>query len=274
LQPGDFGVDEERLAEAASLPDEAQLGSLKVPLAYQFAPGTAEDGVTVDLPLEAVGQLQPADLWGLAPQLLGEQITRLIRALPASLRRLLVPAPDVAKRVLPAVRAAGRAVPEVLARELTSIAGERVAPEMFDWSRLEPHLLVNLRVTDGEGKVLAQSRTLAELNRQLGPLRSAAPAPVDNQTAWSGDALTDWTWEDWPERITVTRRGVPMDGFPALVDQGTAVALQVLETGAGVARRTGAAVSAGRTQARKEPGRVAARPGEAQASPLAPRPGG
>lgn len=238
LQSGDLGVEEERLAEAAGLPDAAQVGSLKIPLSYQFAPGTVDDGVTVDLPLEAVGQLQPPDLWGLAPQLLREQVTGLIRALPANLRRLLVPAPDVADRVLPAVRAAGRAVPETLARELTRIAGERVAPEMFDLSRLEPHLLVNLRVTDGEGKVLAQSRTLAELNRQLGPLRAAAPAPVGILAAWSGDSLSDWTWDEWPERVAVTRRGVPMDGFPALVDKGTSVAREVLDTPAAAERQS------------------------------------
>jgi ATP-dependent helicase HrpA len=87
-----------------------------------------------------------------------------------------------------------------------------------------------LRVAGPDGKVIAESRSLAELNRQLGPLRSAAPAPVENQSSWSGDSFTDWTWDDWPERITVTRRGVPMDGFPALVDQETSVARQVLDT--------------------------------------------
>ncbi len=242
LQPGDLGVDVERLAEAASLPDEAEVGSLKIPLAYQFIPGAEDDGVTVDLPLEAVGQLDSADLWGLAPQLLREQVTGLIRALPASLRRLLVPAPDVAERVLPAVRAAGRAVPEVLARELTRIAGERISPEMFDWSRLEPHLLVNLRVTGPAGNVLAQSRSLAELNRQLGPLRAATPAPIGNQSSWSGDSFTDWTWDDWPERIQVTRRGLPMDGFPALVDNGSSVSRQVLDTLAAAERTSRAGI--------------------------------
>ena len=81
-------------------PDSIPVERMDLPLDYQFEPGAEEDGVTLVVPQEALNQLDPQQLGWLVPGLLEARITALIRSLPKTIRRLLVPAPDTAKRCL------------------------------------------------------------------------------------------------------------------------------------------------------------------------------
>ena len=80
-------------------PDQVQVGSMQIPIQYRFAPGADDDGATVRLPLEGVGQLDDVQTGWLIPGLMQTRIVALIRSLPKSVRRNLVPAPDTAKKV-------------------------------------------------------------------------------------------------------------------------------------------------------------------------------
>ena len=64
-------LPETELADSSSLfPDEVKIGSMNVPVQYRFSPGDREDGATVRLPLEGVGQLDDAQAGWLVPGLL------------------------------------------------------------------------------------------------------------------------------------------------------------------------------------------------------------
>ncbi|HEY1002501.1 MAG TPA: ATP-dependent RNA helicase HrpA, partial [Streptosporangiaceae bacterium] len=65
------------------------------PLSYAFEPGSESDGVTVDIPLSRLNQVNPAEFSWQVPGLRTELVTEMIRSLPKALRRDLVPAPDV-----------------------------------------------------------------------------------------------------------------------------------------------------------------------------------
>ena len=71
-----------------------------LPLSYAFEPGTEADGVTVDIPLSRLNQVDPAEFSWQVPGLRAELVTEMIRSLPKALRRDLVPAPDVAREVV------------------------------------------------------------------------------------------------------------------------------------------------------------------------------
>src|SRR3954468_16862299 len=75
-------------------------GDLLLPLSYRFDPGSPNDGVTVHVPLTALGQLRPVGFEWLVPPSRLELVTPLIRSLPKELRKPLVPVPDVAADVL------------------------------------------------------------------------------------------------------------------------------------------------------------------------------
>ena len=72
----------------------------RLALEYRFAPGDPADGVTLLLPLGLLNAVPAARLTWLVPGLLADKVADLIRALPKSLRRNFIPAPDFASAFL------------------------------------------------------------------------------------------------------------------------------------------------------------------------------
>ncbi|MDQ3092940.1 MAG: ATP-dependent RNA helicase HrpA, partial [Actinomycetota bacterium] len=107
-------------------------GELTMPLSYRFEPGSDRDGVTVQVPLEALGQVQPAGFDWLVPALRHELVTELIRSLPKALRRELVPAPEVAAQVLSRLRPHREPLLAAVARELEALRGVHIPPDAWD----------------------------------------------------------------------------------------------------------------------------------------------
>ena len=79
-----------------------------LPLSYAFEPGSETDGVTVDIPLSRLNQVNAAEFSWQVPGLRAELVTEMIRSLPKALRRELVPAPDVAREVVARLGELGR----------------------------------------------------------------------------------------------------------------------------------------------------------------------
>ncbi len=86
--------------DPTQFPDTWPQGELTLPLTYQFEPGADADGVTVHIPLAVLPRVTPDGFDWLVPGMLPELTTATIRALPKPVRRLLVPAPDVARDIV------------------------------------------------------------------------------------------------------------------------------------------------------------------------------
>lgn len=228
LSVSDLGIDETRLEDAAAMPAMVEVGNLRIPVEYRFAPGHEEDGASLRIPLPAVGQLDPAQLHWLIPQLVRDRVISLIRTLPKQVRRLLVPAPDIADRVLQKIPPGDPRFAQLLAAELSRLAGEPVTTAMFDWEKVDRHLLLNLQVVDDQGAVVAQSRTLTGLREQLGPAAAPVPVALAEGGEWHRDGLKEWVWDQLPEKVPVPGKSPGWEAWPALVDQGEAVGLRLL----------------------------------------------
>ena len=83
----------------AGFPDRWVGTDFSLPLQYHFAPGKEEDGITCQVSLEQLPYLDPQEFQWTVPGLWPELFTALIRALPKTVRRQLVPAPQVAAEV-------------------------------------------------------------------------------------------------------------------------------------------------------------------------------
>ena len=83
----------------AGFPDRWIGADFSLPLQYQFAPGKEEDGITCQVSLGQLPYLNPEEFQWTVPGLWPELFTALIRALPKTVRRQLVPAPQVAAEV-------------------------------------------------------------------------------------------------------------------------------------------------------------------------------
>ena len=210
-------------------PDEVQVGSIQVPVEYRFAPGDADDGPTIVIPVEGVGQVDDLQTGWLVPGLVPGRIEAMIRSLPKPLRRNLIPAPQTAKKVAEAIPFGEGAFVDAVARELSRLSPEPILPEMFDRDKVQSHLLVNMKVIDAEGEVLATGRSVADLKDQLGAEHLTNEITTDDSD-WHQDGLKDWSWDVLPEQVEIKRGQTTVPGFVAIVDQADAVGLRLLDS--------------------------------------------
>jgi len=192
-------------------------------LSYAFEPGSETDGVTADIPLSRLNQVNAAEFSWQVPGLRTELVTEMIRSLPKALRRDLVPAPDVAREVVARLGPPSGDLRDAVARELRALRGVNVPREAWDLGKLPPHLRINVRVTDGD-RVLAEGKDVAELQRELRPrLREVLSRAAAGITR---TGLTSWNFGALPK---VFRAGTVV-AYPALADAGESVDVRLFET--------------------------------------------
>jgi ATP-dependent helicase HrpA len=212
---------------AERYPPTLDLAGQSLPLHYHFEPGSEDDGVTVDVPLAVLNQLELGRVERLVPGLLEAKLAACIRSLPKSWRRLYVPADEFALAALAAVQASDAPLLEQLADELGRMTGRRPPATEFRPDRVEPHFFMRVRVFDSEGRELAASRDLEKLRAKLSAQATRAfdhlISPVER------DAITRWDFGELPETVDVLRDGHRLSGYPALVDDGQSVSLRVFD---------------------------------------------
>jgi ATP-dependent RNA helicase HrpA len=226
FKPAELLREDAAQVSTDSYPDiwTSQSAALRaLPLSYAFEPGSDADGITVDIPLSRLNQVNAAEFSWQVPGLRTELVTEMIRSLPKSLRRDLVPAPDVAREVVARLGPPAGDLRDAAARELRSLRGVTVPRDAWDLSKLPPHLRITVRVTDGD-RVLAEGKDVAELQRELRPRLRAVLSRAAAGLTRSG--LTSWNFDALPE---VFREGTVV-AYPALADAGTAVDVRLFET--------------------------------------------
>lgn len=225
-------------------PDSWRQGKLKFRVTYQFEPGADADGVTVHIPLQVLNQVTAEGFDWQIPGLRLEVVTELIRSLPKPIRRHYVPAPNYAEKFLDRAvpSASGGPVPQrepltvTLARELQRMVGVPVTADDFDLSRVPEHLKITFRIVDERRRKVAEDKDLEALRLRLRPKARQALSKAAAATAGpSGESversgLTDWTIGTLNRVFETRRAGQPVKAYPALVDEGTSVAVRLFDT--------------------------------------------
>ena len=208
-----------------------------LPLSYEFAPGEPDDGVTADIPLAELNQVNAAEFGWQVPGLREELVTELIRSLPKSLRTALRARPGHRPRGAARARPGPGDLPGdccgVLGAELGRRAGAEIPRDALDLSRLPPHLRITFRVTDGD-KVLATGKDLAALRRQLAPRLRATLTQAAAGITRTG--LRTWDLGTLPRVFEDGR----VRAYPALADAGDHVDIRLFDTEAQARRGDGA----------------------------------
>ncbi|MEX1214305.1 ATP-dependent RNA helicase HrpA [Saccharospirillum sp.] len=209
-------------------PDFITVGRMKLPLKYQFEPGTEADGVTMTVPAGALAQLPAGRLEWLVPGMLRDKIIALIKALPKSYRRNFVPVPDFADALMNSLAPDDTPLTRAIAERLFRMTGIRVPQDEWQPDKLEAHHRFRFNVVDDAGKVIASGRDLDALkspaNVQAAKDRASA---TKTRAEDSGPAhYTDWSFAGLPEVEHRIQAGIHIDVFPALVDKVNAVALE------------------------------------------------
>ena len=220
-------VDDDLTPE--QFPDSRDLAKTTFPLKYQFAPGNQDDGVTMTVSQHAINQITEGEIDWLVPGRLEEKITALIRSLPKSIRRCLVPAPDTAKKAVQQLEFGSGPFLPTLAKILEKLSGESIPADAFQLDRLPAHLRMNIRVVDDDGETVAIDDSLERLRAEVGVAAEGNTGQIED-VVWDHPPTTDWDFEDLPVETTVKRGGLQVPAYPAVVDQQDGVVVRLLDT--------------------------------------------
>ncbi len=252
-----------------AFPKRVRLGGIDCEAAYLHEPGDARDGLTVTVPIYALNQVGDERCEWLVPGMLKDKVLALVKTLHQRPRSRLVPLPEFAADFVATTPFADGSLMDALLKAVRERCQIPVLRNDIKTEQLSPHLLMNFRVVDEHGRQLGAGRNLATLKAELGvqarsafqalatlklaeaPERAgaakasaldatASPAPgagrggvvaqvIPQPAAVPSARYTGWTFGELPELMEVRRGSQSLIGFPALIDRGTHVEIEVFD---------------------------------------------
>ncbi|MFK8066990.1 MAG: ATP-dependent RNA helicase HrpA [Gammaproteobacteria bacterium] len=220
--------DAERICDQA-LPETISILGMELPLNYHLKPGSKDDGVTLSVPMAVLNQLHPDYFDWLVPGLIGEKITELIRSLPKQLRRNFVPAPNFSEACCNSLPYREGNLFKSVSEHLKKMTGIQIKITDWEQTKIPVHLRMNFRIIDTSGKVVSEGR---DLDRLQGKLIEKVEQTFSDHTYWEieQDDVKSWNFGDLPEIVEITRHGMPLRGYPALVFSKGSISIRVQDT--------------------------------------------
>ena len=216
-------------------PGEMLFNDMPLQLKYCFSPGSDDDGVTAVIPLASINQFKQTQFDYLVPGFLPEKITALFKGLPKNLRKQLVPVPESVKSALVYLAEQKNTVSDGLGL-LECLADFLKKEKRFvvtgkDWraGQLPAHLLMRFDVVDHRQKSMGVSRSLVELQSRFSEHAAKEMAQVQSDISWPNEGIISWQFGDLPEFIMVTRGEQQYRAYPAIVDKGASVGIELFD---------------------------------------------
>jgi len=251
-----------------AFPRTVRLGGVDCATSFLHEPGDARDGLTVTVPLFVLNQVNEERCEWLVPGMLRDKIQALLKSLPQKPRSRFVPLPESAARLAGELTQAEAwahgSLTDALLKRVRDATSLDVKRTDFKLDMVPVHLFMNLRVVDEHGRQLGMGRNLGALKSDLGTqargafqalasLKAPAVAPTREPVAVpapqagavvrqatpaaapaspsveAGRRYTAWDFGELPELMEIRQGGTSLIGFPALVDLGDAVTLEVFD---------------------------------------------
>ncbi|MFN0183568.1 MAG: ATP-dependent RNA helicase HrpA [Aquabacterium sp.] len=253
----------------AAYPKLVRLGGVDCAASYLHEPGDPRDGVTVTVPIYALNQVSEARCEWLVPGLVAAKVQALLKSLPGKPRARCMPLAEFAQAFADEVPFGEGSLLDNLQDRVRRHAQLPVQRADFKLEMVPGHLFLNLLLADEHGRQMAMGRNLAALKAQwghqarsafqalaqlslvsspapaadaasvgradtvsqaAGPSPSAASAAVTlAEPPAAGERHTRWSFGELPELMEVRKGGQVMVGFPALVDHGSHVEIEVFD---------------------------------------------
>ncbi len=198
-------------------PDQVALGNSVLPLTYSYKPGVEEDGVTVQVPMQVAAHLTSGQVQWMVPGLREEIAAVLMRALPKTLRRNLMPIDQKAREV---ARDFDPGTNDFLSAFATFLRQRyRSEAKATDWppNSLPSHLQPRVEVLDHKQKTLYVGRDLSVIQASVQKQDVKSDAWEKILPRVERYALKSWSFGDLPEKIIVEQvAGIEVYGYLGL----------------------------------------------------------
>jgi len=224
-------------------PDSLKLGESRYACAYRFDPGAPADGVTLKVSASGASAVSQAPTDWIVPGLLEEKITALLRALPKSYRKQLVPINDTVRLIMKEMPMYQGSLRGALSRFIYHRFGVDIPVSEWREADLPDHLRLRFAITGPNGQEIAGSRDKQAILSQA-PEKSDGKGLAAEKAKWEKTGMTTWAIPDLPDAIPVPgsgKRHFPV--YPALSPNGDTVDLLLYEApnAAGQSHKAGVA---------------------------------
>ncbi len=222
--------DPSRIASKQDFPDRISAGRYPLAVNYHFDPTADDDGVTVKIPLAVLNQISVRDFDFIVPGLRLEFFTEIIRTLPKNLRRLFIPAPDTARKLMSQIDPDTKTLWLDIERTLTRIGGTPVKKDDFCLENLPKHLIYNFLVVDEKNRKVQEGRSLEVLQQDLASRQKENFAQIAEASATDERIHTVWDFGEIKKQQTERIHSLNVVTYPSLKDEVKGVRLIVCET--------------------------------------------
>lgn len=216
-------------------PDYMTVQEARLPLSYHFEPNHVRDGVSVKIPAVLLGQMDDKAFDQLVPGMLVEKITAIIRALPKSIRKQFVPAPEYAKACADKLKQSEQAQETSLIKQVADtlfrLTGNEIPNEALQDLDLSDHYQMRYEVVDEKGNVLKTGRDLDDLKKEVKHKTQKALDILPTEQI-EQDGLTVWDFGDLQEIVTLESHGLAVKSWLGLQDNTASVGIKLFESAA------------------------------------------
>ncbi|OTQ54489.1 ATP-dependent RNA helicase HrpA, partial [Gilliamella apis] len=212
-------------------PDFWYQDNLKLPLSYQFDLGNERDGVTITIPLNILNQIKNSGFDWQVPGFRYDLIISLIKSLPKSLRKSLVPAPNYAEAFLSRVNSTASPLLETLQNEFRKMTGTRI--ESTDWQldQVPSYLKMNFSIVDhnreiafGKDLVKLQEQLKTEVQQALSSLTQKKSIKIEKNN------ITDWDFGSLPAIYEEKQKNYTIKAYPAIIDNQHSDSIKLVDS--------------------------------------------
>ncbi|MCT6885692.1 MAG: ATP-dependent RNA helicase HrpA, partial [Gilliamella apis] len=212
-------------------PDFWYQDNLKLPLSYQFDLGNTRDGVTITIPLNILNQIKNSGFDWQVPGFRYDLIISLIKSLPKSLRKSLVPAPNYAEAFLSRVNSTASPLLETLQNEFRKMTGTRIEPTDWQLDQVPSYLKMNFSIVDhnreiafGKDLVKLQEQLKTEVQQALSSLTQKKSIKIEKNN------ITDWDFGSLPAIYEEKQNNYTIKAYPAIIDNQHSVSIKLVDS--------------------------------------------
>ena len=197
--------------ELSLFPDHIDLGDLSLECTYRFEPGSSDDGVTVNIPAPMTTAVPSESLEWLVPGLYREKITTLIKGLPKTFRKKLVPVAHTVNIIIREMPKTKTSLITALGNFIYTRFGVDIPSSAWPDDLLPDHLKMRISITDAKGKELFSCREPDALSRQVSKKATAAESAEMGaaKKKWERTHITRWDFPDLPDHIDIKGKNTP-----------------------------------------------------------------
>lgn len=202
--------------ELSLFPDQIRVGHNRLDIDYRFDPGKPDDGLTIRIPSTIAPEIPRDAIDWLVPGLFREKVTMLIKGLPKTNRKQLVPVANTVDIIMDEMPEVDGSLLTALGNFIYKRFSVDIPASAWPDALLPDHLKARISITGPKGEELRAGRDPSILSSTATGKRE--PNKVDEfRKEWERTGITRWDFDDIPEQIRMDTRGAaPWVVYPGL----------------------------------------------------------